>query len=58
MGREIIANMVIQGILLTFLGVIAGLVSILIAFVSWIVLKLLKKELHLEIKINSDRKSD
>lgn len=58
MGCGGVANMVIQGILLTFLVVIAGLVSILIALAGWIVLKLLKNELHLEIKINSDRKSD
>lgn len=58
MGCGGAAKMIIQGILLTFLAIIAGLVSILIALVSWIVLKLFKKELHLEIKINSDGKSD
>lgn len=50
--------MVIQGILLTFLAIITGLVSILIALLGWIVLKLLKNELHLDIKINSESKSD
>lgn len=58
MGCGGAANMVIQGILLTFLAIIAGLVSILIALLGWIVLKLLKNELHLDIKINSDKKSD
>lgn len=48
--------MIIQGLVLTFLAVIAGLVSVLIGLVGWIVLKLMKDELHLDIKINSGDK--
>ncbi len=47
----------IQGLVLTFLAIIAGLVSVLIGLVGWIVLKLMKDELHLDIKINSGDKS-
>ena len=47
----------IQGLALTFLAIIAGLVSVLIGLVGWIILKFMKNELHLDIKINSGNKS-
>ncbi len=49
--------MIIQGLVLTFLAIIADLVSVLIGLVGWIIMKVMKDELYLDIKINSGEKS-
>ena len=51
-------SMIIPGILLTLLSVLAGLVAFLIGLLSWIILKLMKDELHLKFTIDADKKSD
>jgi hypothetical protein len=48
--------MFIQGLLLIILAVVAGLITFLVGFVGWIILKLMKEELHLQITINNDDK--
>ena len=48
--------MIIPGLILAILGILAGLVSFLIGLVGWVVLKLMKEELHLDIKIDSTKK--
>jgi uncharacterized protein YneF (UPF0154 family) len=43
-------------LVLITLGVIVGLLASLIGLIGWTVLKLMKEELHLDIKINSEDK--
>ena len=46
----------IQWLILTILAVLAGMVSLVIGLISWIILKLMKEELHLKIKIDPGKK--
>ena len=48
--------MIISGIILAILSVLAGLVAFLIGLIGWIILKLMKDELHLDIKIGPGNK--
>jgi hypothetical protein len=50
-------SMFIPGLILLILGVLASLVSFLIGLVGWIILKLMKEELHLKINLGSDKKN-
>jgi uncharacterized protein YneF (UPF0154 family) len=38
-------------------AILVGLVAFLIGLIGWVVLKLMKEELHLDIKIKSDGKN-
>jgi hypothetical protein len=49
-------TMVIPGLILLILGVLASLVSFVIGLIGWIILKLMKEELHLKINLGSDKK--
>ncbi|MDR3577947.1 MAG: hypothetical protein P4L50_29125 [Anaerolineaceae bacterium] len=42
----------IQWLFLTILAVLAGMISLVIGLISWLILKLMKEELHLKIKID------
>jgi uncharacterized protein YneF (UPF0154 family) len=44
----------IQTIILVFMGIIATLVALLVGLLSFIVLKLMKKELNLKITIGAN----
>jgi hypothetical protein len=48
---------IIQGLILTILAVLAGLVSFLIGLIGWIMLKQMKQELHLKISIDPGKKN-
>jgi uncharacterized protein YneF (UPF0154 family) len=49
--------MVIPALMITILAVLGGLLSFLIGLVGWIVLKLMKDELHLNITFDSEKKN-
>jgi hypothetical protein len=51
-------TMIIPGIILTILLVLAGLVAFLIGLIGWIILKLMKDELHLKFTVGSGKKSE
>jgi uncharacterized protein YneF (UPF0154 family) len=46
-------SMIIQSAVLTMFAVLVGLVVLLFGLIGWVVLKLMKEELHLDIKIKS-----
>ena len=48
--------MFIPGLILLILGVLASLVSFVIGLIGWIILKLMKEELHLKINFDPDKK--
>jgi len=47
--------MILSGIFLIVMTVLAGLVAFLIGLVGWVVLKLMKEELHLDIKVRAEK---
>jgi uncharacterized protein YneF (UPF0154 family) len=49
--------MVIPALIITILAVLSGLLSFLIGLIGWIVLKLMKEELHLNITLESEKKN-
>lgn len=49
--------MFIQGLILTILAVLAGLVAFLIGFIGWVILKLMKEELNLKITTDPNSKN-
>jgi hypothetical protein len=50
-------SMAIQGIVFTLFAFLIGLGAFLIGLISWVILKLMKEELYLDIKIKSDSKN-
>ena len=50
-------SMGIQGVAFTLLAYLVGLVAFLIGLIGWVILKLMKEELHLDIKIKSGDKN-
>jgi len=50
-------SMVIQGIVFTLFAFLIGLAAFLIGLIGWVILKLMKEELHLDIKIKSSDKN-
>ncbi|HEY9078066.1 MAG TPA: hypothetical protein VIO61_16135 [Anaerolineaceae bacterium] len=46
----------ITGLFFALMSFLAGLVVFLIGLIGWIILKLMKEELHLDIKIGSGKK--
>lgn len=46
--------MIIQVIALALFGLLAGLIVYLVGMIGWIVLKLLKEELHLKIRFGPE----
>ena len=49
--------MIITGFLFAILTILAGLVTLLIGLIGWVILKLMKEELHLNIKIEANNKT-
>jgi hypothetical protein len=49
--------MIIPGLILTVLAVLVSLIAFLIGLIGWIILKLMKDELHLDITIDSNKKT-
>jgi len=46
--------MIIPGIILILLAIVGGLVVFLIGFLGWVILNLMKEELHLHITTNEN----
>ena len=46
----------IQWLILTILAILAGMISLVVGLVGWIILKLMKEELHLKINLDPPKK--